>query len=169
MKEAPKPQELFSNLLLTVTVTGVLRRYQTELFPQNRTSAASRLPRGCKGRGNVWGLLERSPQTPQELFSNLLLTVTVTGVLRRYQTELFPQNQASAAPRQSRGCKGRSPLHKITKISPFPLGRGVGGWGQESKLKVASAGDKESTPPFGTATAGAVSAVSGLMPGCRGR
>ena len=31
---------------------------------------------------------------------------------------------------QPRGCKGRSPLHKITLGSPFPPGRGVGGWGQ---------------------------------------
>ena len=32
----------------------------------------------------------------------------------------------------ARGCKGRSPLHEITLVSPFPLGRGSGGWGQKS-------------------------------------
>ena len=41
-----------------------------------------------------------------------------------------------------RGCKGRSPLHKITLSPPLPRrGRGSGGWGQESKLKARSAGD----------------------------
>ena len=42
----------------------------------------------------------------------------------------------------SRGCKGRSPLHKITLSPPLPRrGRGLGGWGQESKPKARSAGD----------------------------
>ena len=53
-------------------------------------------------------------------------------------------------PIQPRGCKGRSPLHKKTKSLPLPRrGRGLGGWGQESKLKAGAAGDKESTPPSG--------------------
>ena len=37
----------------------------------------------------------------------------------------------SAARAQSRECKGRSPLHEITLVSPFPPGRGSGGWGQK--------------------------------------
>ena len=58
--------------------------------------------------------------------------------------------RASAARGLPRGCKGRSPLHKKTKISPFPGGgRGAGGWGQESKLKARSAGDQSGTPPRG--------------------
>ena len=36
---------------------------------------------------------------------------------------------------------------KITLISPFPPGRGSGGWGQQSKLKAEVAGDKEGKPP----------------------
>ena len=32
--------------------------------------------------------------------------------------------RARAARVQARGCKGRSPLHKKTKISPFPAGEG---------------------------------------------
>ena len=57
---------------------------------------------------------------------------------------------ARAARIQLRGCKGRSPLHKITLDSPFPSGEG--GWGdrgQEKKLKVRSAGDKEGKPHAG--------------------
>ncbi len=51
---------------------------------------------------------------------------------------------------QLRGCKGRSPLHKKTKSLPFPPGRGLGGWGQQSKLKAGAAGDKEGKPPLRT-------------------
>ena len=40
---------------------------------------------------------------------------------------------ARAARVQPRGCKGRSPLHEITLVSPFPLGRGTGGWGKNGK------------------------------------
>ena len=39
---------------------------------------------------------------------------------------------ASAARVQSRGCKGRSPLHEITLIPPFPPGRGAGGMGERT-------------------------------------
>ena len=60
---------------------------------------------------------------------------------------------ASAARVQSRGCKGRSPLHEKTLVSPFPPGRGSGGWGQEAKLKAGFAGGKEGTPPQGTTAA----------------
>ena len=55
----------------------------------------------------------------------------------------------SAARVQARGCKGRSPLHEITLVPPFPPGRGSGGWGQPSKLKAGAAGDTEGKPPAG--------------------
>ena len=47
-----------------------------------------------------------------------------------------------------RGCKGRSPLHKITINLPLPRwGKGAGGiGGQENQLKAVATGDKESTP-----------------------
>ena len=54
----------------------------------------------------------------------------------------------SAARVQSRGCKGRSPLHEKTLVSPFPPGRGMGGWGQESKRKARLAGACPPAPPF---------------------
>ncbi|MBD8987374.1 MAG: hypothetical protein EGR02_08700, partial [Clostridiales bacterium] len=43
--------------------------------------------------------------------------------------------QTGAARVQSRGCKGRSPLHKITLKSPLPAGKGVGGMGAENQAK----------------------------------
>ena len=51
-----------------------------------------------------------------------------------------------------RGCKGRSPLHKITINLPLPrrgralCERGRGDRGQKSKRKAVATGDKESTP-----------------------
>ena len=62
--------------------------------------------------------------------------------------------QTSAAGVQPRGCKGRSPLHKITLSLPLPAGKSAlrarsGGWGQKRKLKAGAAGDKESKPPAG--------------------
>ena len=44
-------------------------------------------------------------------------------------------------------------MHKITLVSPFPPGRGLGGWGQEGKLKARQAGNKEGKPPSGTTAA----------------
>ena len=46
--------------------------------------------------------------------------------------------------------RGGAPCIRKLKISPFPPGRGLGGWGQERKLKAGRAGDKESKPPGGT-------------------
>ena len=96
--------------------------------------------------------------------------------------------RASAARVQPRGCKGRSPLHKITLKLPLPLrGRGAGGWGQETKLKAGQAGNKEGKPPLrtpqwqgqpatsrasrptGTYTAGSARAARIQPRGCKGR
>ena len=67
----------------------------------------------------------------------------------------------SAARVQPWGCKGRSPLHKITLISPFPLGRGRGGYPSPSgkggrKEREGSVGRRQRRQeiPFGTAVAG---------------
>ena len=45
------------------------------------------------------------------------------------------------------GCRGRSPRQNKLIVSPFPPGRGSGGWGQKSKLKSGLAGDKKGKPP----------------------
>ena len=44
--------------------------------------------------------------------------------------------------------RGEAPCIRKLKISPFPPGRGSGGWGQQSKLKAGAAGDKEGKPPL---------------------
>ena len=56
----------------------------------------------------------------------------------------------SAASGLMQGCRGRSPRRNKLKISPFPPGRGSGGWGQETKLKAGQAGGKEGKPPLRT-------------------
>ena len=49
---------------------------------------------------------------------------------------------------RSRGCKGRSPLHiRKLKISPFPLGRGSGGWGQKIYDMAGKTGEAGHSPP----------------------
>ena len=74
----------------------------------------------------------------------------------------------SAARAQSRGCKGRSPLHEITLVSPFPAGEersasaGWGDRGQTNKLKAGATGNqKGKPPPSGTTAAGIASAAGG--------
>ncbi len=57
---------------------------------------------------------------------------------------------ASVARVQPRGCKGRSPLHKITLSLPLPAGKGAGGMGAGKQAKVKrQAGNKEGKPPAG--------------------
>ena len=44
--------------------------------------------------------------------------------------------------------RGEAPCIRKQKISPFPSGRGAGGWGKERKLKAGLTGDKEGKPPL---------------------
>ena len=61
-------------------------------------------------------------------------------------------------------------MHEITLNPPFPTGEersasaGRGDRGQGSKLKAGQAGDKESTPPPGTAAARSASDQPGKPP-----
>ena len=107
------------------------------------------------------GTLERVPRTPQN-FHKCALT-RVLPVMFKW---LRPEGITSAARVQPRGCKGRSlpasqhrpglaagvpgapaPGKINQKSPPSPRGKGVGGWGQKSKLKARSAGGKEGKPP----------------------
>ena len=90
-------------------------------------------------------------------------------------------------PAQARGCKGRSPLHKITFNPPLPAGKGAGGMGAETKLKAGAAGDQNRRaprrvpvrqgypattplhPPPGSCNAGLTSAAWVQARGCKGR
>ena len=112
-----------------------------------------------------WGTLERVPQTPQN-FSKTGLRLPGIGTDARFRDfscslplpcrpdtrgracprrALAPQAPPMPLPAQPRGCKGRSPLHKKTKNPPSPEGKGVGGWGQKSKLKARSASEAENS------------------------
>ena len=55
----------------------------------------------------------------------------------------------SAVSGSGQGCRGRSPRRNKLWDSPFPPGRGAGGWGKESKLKARLADDQPGKPPFG--------------------
>ena len=52
---------------------------------------------------------------------------------------------AHAARVQPRGCKGRSPLHEITLVSPFPAGEG--GWGDGARNKAKGRVRRHPQPP----------------------
>ena len=67
------------------------------------------------------------------------------------------------------GCRGRSPLHEITLVSPFPPGRGSGDGGRKEGKGRGQQAARKASPPPGTCMAGAVRAANGLIPGCRGR
>ena len=60
-----------------------------------------------------------------------------------------------AARVQSRGCKGRSPLHKKTPNLPLPHGgralceRGSGGWGKNLVIWLVNPATKTAAPPIG--------------------
>ena len=89
---------------------------------------------------------------------------------------------ASAARVQPRGCKGRSPLHKITLSLPLPAGKGVGGIGAKKQAKGGVGGRQRkqaprrvpptpaepatlgARPPPGTTAAGIASAAGGSCP-----
>ena len=55
----------------------------------------------------------------------------------------------SAVDGSVQGCRGRSPRRNKLWDSPFPPGRGAGGWGKEIKPKARLAGDQPGKPPFG--------------------
>ena len=70
--------------------------------------------------------------------------------LRRLRWSSPPGQVEPVPPGFSPGdARGEAPCIRKLKISPFPPGRGVGGWGQQSKLKAGLAGDKAGTPPVG--------------------
>ena len=59
---------------------------------------------------------------------------------------------AGAARVQPRGCKGRSPLHKITLSLPLPAGKGVGGMGAEKQAKGRAGGRQTRQAPLADTT-----------------
>ena len=71
----------------------------------------------------------------------------------------------SAAWVQPRGCKGRSPLHEKTLVSPFPTGeggRGIGG--RKVNQRQGRQARKKASPPAGAGTAGAAGGKEGKPP-----
>ena len=78
-----------------------------------------------------------------------------------------PTTQVQQVPHgfRLRGCKGRSPLHKITFSLPLPAGKGVGGMGAETKLKQKAGGrPKGQAPPTGSGKARSAGDKEGKPP-----
>ena len=110
-------------------------------------------PRGCKGRSplheitlipplpagkGVGGMGERNQAKGRAGGRGRRRTLHLDSCVAR---------SVSAAGGLMPGCRGRSPRRNKVIFSPFPPGRGSGGWGQESKLKTGLAGDKKGKPP----------------------
>jgi len=112
-----------------------------------------------------WGTLERVPQTPQN-FSKTGLRLPGIGTDARFRDfscslplPCRPRYPRVACPaghllrrlsqcrfRLSPGdARGEAPCIRKLKIPPFPPGRGLGGWGQKSKLKARSASEAENS------------------------
>ena len=101
--------------------------------------------------------MKESPRPPRTFLDYII----EGNGLWHNRKKLFSKGRTRAVWVQPRGCKGRSPLHEITLVSPFPPGRGSGGWGQKSKLKGGLAGNQPGTPPAGHRDAP-------LTPPCKG-
>ena len=74
----------------------------------------------------------------------------------------------SAASGLTPGCRGLRPRRNKVKISPFPLGRGAGGWGQKIYDMAGKTSEAGHSPPPGAGLAGATGGKEGKPPcGCR--
>ena len=108
------------------------------LSPQVQPMPLPAQPRGCKGRSPLHKKTKNPPfpggeggrgdggnkaRSASEAENSFKSPPAHPCSLRA----LAPQAQPMPLPAQPRGCKGRSPLHKQTKNSPFPGGEG--GWG----------------------------------------
>ena len=79
------------------------------------------------------GLRPRHPGAePLTALTDIAVPVPYVGkpaVRRKSEGKRLPIVSPVPRPVQPRGCKGRSPLHKITLSPPLPAGKGVGGIG----------------------------------------
>ena len=76
--------------------------------------------------------------------------------------------EAVLPPAQPQGCKGRSPLHKKTKISPFPAGEGGRGDGAKRfNRRQGEPATQGADTPTVTGSAGQTGNAGGIAPGAR--
>ena len=144
--------------------------------------------RGCKGRSprrHLFALPRgRGPsQTPPSLATDSSispgppLSLAAGTVQRKAFLAILAANRGlpfapgsclekfvNAANGLMQGCRGRSPRRNKLLISPFPPGRGLGGWGQTNKLKAGATGNQKGKPPSGTTAAGIAGAAGGKPP-----
>ena len=138
------------------------------------TEPASAVPRGgmnpsgtcypCPGGEDHLKRRSSSPPVPPLLgcrhCSRESLSVGFTSNLR------FPRRRdgcmagsISAVNGLTPGCRGRSPRQNKLIVSPFPPGRGSGGWGQKEGGRQGQQAANKASPPPGGANAGRASAA----------
>ena len=113
-------------------------------------------PRGCKGRSP---LHKKNQNLPLPLRGRgaggwgqkARLKAGVAGGKEGKPPQGTAKRRSSQCrvPSSPGDARGEAPCIRKTKISPFPPGRGAGGWGRQSKLKAGAAGDKKGKPPAG--------------------
>ena len=118
--------------------------------PSPRPRSQSALPLRGRGRLKVYfagGYRPRHPCTESPAARTVPVVLVPGGIPCR---EPLPVGFAANYGFSSGDARGEAPCIRKLKVSPFPPGRGSGGWGQESQLKAGAAGDKEGKPPLRT-------------------
>ena len=135
----------FCQGLLKFFFRAQLRGRKFSLFAACQPPPLAYFPALPPPAGNGSGRSRRRPKPPR--LSRVPLTPAEPARQGKPLRQRVIRPCSGAARVQPRGCKGRSPLHEITLVSPFPTGEG--GWGdrgQENKLKGGRQTAKKASP-----------------------
>ena len=102
-----------------------------------KESPPAALVRPAPGERTISNAEVPLPRSPLSLAADTALRKGLLSVLRRTMGSALGD------------ARGGAPCIRKLKISPFPPGRGAGGWGQKIKLKAGIAGDQKGKPPCG--------------------
>ena len=127
------------------------------LIFQHPPCSPAALVRPAPGERTISNAEVPLPRSPLSLAAGTVLRTGFLSVLRRTGDAegsppgRIPDWQVEPVPRgfSPGDARGEAPCIRKLKVSPFPPGRGSGGWGRQSKLKAGAAGDKEGKLPCG--------------------
>ena len=95
----------------------------------------------------------QAPLRGSVLFSTRIPVAPVCAIALFNSTPkelVFHKQSQCRVPIQPGDARGEAPCIRKLKVSPFPPGRGLGGWGRQRQLTAGAAGDKEGKPPLRT-------------------
>ncbi len=119
------------------------------LLPSPDPRSQSALPGGKGETKSLFrrGLRPRHPCTEPPAARTVPVVLVPGGIPCR---EPLPVGFAANYGFSSGDARGEAPCIRKLKVSPFPLGRGSGGWGRQRQLTAGTAGGKEGKPPLRT-------------------